>query len=109
MLREDPTDPSDYIPNDSILWGNWSVAEPIYVLCILYVTVPGRLPRAFCVGNNSHITLMADIICDSDDCRCEGRSRSPLPSHCSAGQAGGQEGGVLQLSVCPGGSTLAIF
>ena len=66
---------------------------------------------AFCVGNNSHITLMADIICDSDDCRCEGRSRSPLPSHCSAGQAGGQEGGVLQLSVCPagGGSTLAIF
>ena len=54
---------------------------------------------------------MADIISDSDDCRCEGRSRSPLPSHCSAGQAGGQEGGVLQLSVCPagGGSTLAIF
>ena len=70
----------------------------MYIVCHC-----ARLPRAFCVGNNSHITLMADIICDSDDCRCEGRSRSLLPSHCSAGQAGGQEGGVLQLSVCPTG------
>ena len=54
----------------------------MYIVCHC-----ARLPRAFCVGNNSHITLMADIICDSDDCRCEGRSRSLLPSHCSAGQA----------------------